>query len=72
MISHANIMGLCAGNTNIFDWLNLEEEQVWMAYLPLAHIMEFAAEAVAYFMGLTVAYGRIVIRLSLNGRSRYK
>jgi len=60
-ISHSNVVATVAGlndklPTFPLDFVNGGGE-TYLAYLPLAHIMEIAAEIVCYSLGMQVGYG---------------
>ncbi|XP_016902818.1 long chain acyl-CoA synthetase 8 isoform X1 [Cucumis melo] len=55
MISHGNIVATVAGVTTVIPKLNSDD--VYLAYLPLAHVLELAAEAVILSAGLAMGYG---------------
>jgi len=58
MISHGNVVATAAGLSDkmaSFDMMGTDE--TFLAYLPLAHIMEMAAELMCYFIGMKVGYG---------------
>ncbi len=59
MISHANVVATAAGLSDKMAGFNMmgSDQEVFLAYLPLAHIMEMAAELMCYFIGMQVGYG---------------
>ena len=59
LMSHANILAGVAGltETATSGKLTADSEIVYLAYLPLAHIMELALEHVMLCLGAAVAYG---------------
>mmetsp|Transcript_15380 Transcript_15380/g.38770 ORF Transcript_15380/g.38770 Transcript_15380/m.38770 type:complete len:685 (+) Transcript_15380:438-2492(+) len=62
MISHANVVSLIAGTMSkgsvlMNDITPLNKTDVYLAYLPLAHIMELAVEIALYYLGLSIGYG---------------
>ena len=59
LISHANILAGVAGltETAMSGKLTSDSEIVYLAYLPLAHIMELALEHVMLCLGAALAYG---------------
>ena len=54
MLSHANV---CAGMAGLKDAGKFTSSDVYLAYLPLAHIMELTAECVMFAIGCAVGYG---------------
>jgi len=57
MISHGNIVAGIAGFQEAGARSGIGEETVFMAYLPLAHIMEMIAEISTLAMGASMGYG---------------
>jgi len=58
MISHANVVATAAGLSDKMDTFDMNGGgEVYLAYLPLAHIMEMAAELMCYFIGMQIGYG---------------
>ncbi|XP_002972636.2 long chain acyl-CoA synthetase 9, chloroplastic [Selaginella moellendorffii] len=55
MISHANIVSTVAGVMTAVPELN--HNDVYIAYLPLAHILELAAEVTMLAVGASIGYG---------------
>lgn len=56
VISHGNIVAITAGVEHTMAGA-VNEDDVYLAYLPLAHIMEMAAEICFLAMGLSLGYG---------------
>ena len=54
MISHANVMSALWG---IQDRMNVTESDVYLGYLPLAHILELIAEHLHLMVGASIGYG---------------
>ncbi len=54
MISHSSV---CASMAGLKGAGKFTPEDVYLAYLPLAHIMEMAAECVMFAIGCSVGYG---------------
>ena len=54
VLSHANV---CAGMAGLKDAGKFTCKDVYLAYLPLAHIMELTAECVMFAIGCAVGYG---------------
>jgi len=54
VLSHANVLASMAGLVDAGDFTN---KDVYLAYLPLAHIMEMAAEMVMLAIGAGIGYG---------------
>lgn len=55
MISHSNIVATAAGVMTVIP--KLDKDDVYLAYLPLAHVLELAAETVILSAGLAMGYG---------------
>ncbi|XP_068601376.1 long-chain-fatty-acid--CoA ligase 3a isoform X2 [Brachionichthys hirsutus] len=54
MISHSNIM---AGNAGMAERIpNLREEDTYIGYLPLAHVLELSAELICLAHGCSIGY----------------
>lgn len=53
MVSHSQITACCAAGEIALD---LQETDVYLGYLPLAHIMELMAEFICVFMGVPICY----------------
>ena len=57
-ISHANVVATVAGLEDKMPTVGVTgEDDVYLAYMPLAHIMELAGELIAYSIGMQVGYG---------------
>ncbi|KAJ3029377.1 UNVERIFIED_CONTAM: long-chain fatty acid-CoA ligase [Siphonaria sp. JEL0065] len=60
MLTHANVVASVSGSVtwleNYTDPINGE---LYLGYLPLAHILEFAAEMAHLFMGTRIGYGSV-------------
>ena len=54
VLSHANV---CASMVGLKDAGRFTPNDVYLAYLPLAHIMELTAECVMFAIGCAVGYG---------------
>ncbi|KAI8139834.1 hypothetical protein BJV82DRAFT_625176 [Fennellomyces sp. T-0311] len=57
-ISHKNIVAALAGANKLLGHL-VNEKDSMMAYLPLAHILEFVVENVCIFWGVTLGYASV-------------
>ncbi|KAF3445286.1 hypothetical protein FNV43_RR14981 [Rhamnella rubrinervis] len=55
MITHGNIVATCAAVMTVIP--KLDNKDVYLAYLPLAHVFELAAESVVLAAGLPMGYG---------------
>ncbi|CAN6162522.1 unnamed protein product [Urochloa humidicola] len=55
MITHGNMVATTAAVMTIIP--NLGKDDVYLAYLPLAHVFELAAETVMLASGTTIGYG---------------
>ncbi|XP_057953262.1 long chain acyl-CoA synthetase 8 [Malania oleifera] len=54
MITHGNMVATITGVMNVLPKLN---NDVYLAYLPLAHVLELAAESVVFATGSAIGYG---------------
>ena len=54
MLSHKNV---CATMSGLKDAGDFSNKDVYLAYLPLAHIMEMAAETLMLALGASIGYG---------------
>jgi len=54
MLNHSNVCATMSGLKDAGDFTN---KDVYLAYLPLAHIMEMAAETVMLALGAAIGYG---------------
>ncbi|OWM76800.1 hypothetical protein CDL15_Pgr021192 [Punica granatum] len=55
MITHGNMVATAAGVITVIP--KLDSNDIYMAYLPLAHIFELAAESVMLTVGCAIGYG---------------
>lgn len=55
MLSHKNILSSAAAYSVISD--SLSEKDSYLAYLPLAHVLEMASEFFFMSMGMSIGYG---------------
>ncbi|KAI9246919.1 hypothetical protein BDA99DRAFT_609444 [Phascolomyces articulosus] len=58
VLTHGNIVAAIAGCCKMLQHL-VEANDTMMAYLPLAHVLEFLVENLCIFLGLTLGYGGI-------------
>ncbi|KAK7393771.1 hypothetical protein VNO78_22335 [Psophocarpus tetragonolobus] len=58
MITHGNIVATTAAVMTVIP--NLGSKDVYLAYLPLAHVFEMAAESVMLTVGCAIGYGSIL------------
>lgn len=58
VITHRNLIASVGA---VFELLghHLGKEDSYLAYLPLAHILEYIVELALYFVGMTIGYGRV-------------
>jgi long-subunit acyl-CoA synthetase (AMP-forming) len=56
-ISHGNIVAAVAGFGHVAGGAGIDFQDVFLAYLPLAHIMEMIAEISAMMLGCSLGYG---------------
>jgi long-chain acyl-CoA synthetase len=54
VLAHSNVLASMAG---LNDAADLSNQDVYLAYLPLAHIMEMAAECLMMALGAAIGYG---------------
>ncbi len=54
VISHANLIAAVAGGSNAIP--NINERDVYIAYLPLAHVLELMAESAILANGGCIGY----------------
>jgi len=57
MLSHSNLVAAAAGFYALSPEVGLDYESVYLAYLPLAHIMEMIAELTMIMLGGCLGYG---------------
>ncbi|KAJ3066947.1 long-chain fatty acid-CoA ligase [Podochytrium sp. JEL0797] len=58
MITHANVVATVSGVVNYVTPYR-EESDIYLAYLPLAHILEFVVEMTFLYMGIPLGYGSV-------------
>ncbi|KAL0075590.1 hypothetical protein J3Q64DRAFT_1774974 [Phycomyces blakesleeanus] len=58
VLSHKNVVAAVAGCCRMLQHLVEEGDRV-LAYLPLAHVLEFLVESLCIFFGVTLGYGSI-------------
>lgn len=58
MLTHGNVVAAIGGVCRLLQHL-LEPNDTMMAYLPLAHVLEFLVENLCIFLGVTLGYGSI-------------
>ena len=58
VIVHSNLMAVLGGVYSLLRH-QLKPDDTFLAFLPLAHILEYAAELVLLSVGMTFGYGRI-------------
>eukprot|EP01083_Nonionella_stella_P064268 167353_1 len=58
VITHRMVLAFCAG-FNVTGDAEMIETDVYLAYLPLAHILEYCAEQLVIQLGLTIGYGSV-------------
>ena len=58
MISHANVVTAIAATTQVIKH-KLDGNDSYLAYLPLAHILEFMIEQMCIFNGIALGYGGV-------------
>ncbi|RUP48038.1 hypothetical protein BC936DRAFT_145048 [Jimgerdemannia flammicorona] len=58
ILTHANLVAAISGVNRILEQYVTDEDCI-MAYLPLAHVLEFLVENVCIFWGITLGYGSV-------------
>lgn len=58
VISHANLIA-AVGAVYVLLGHHLKPSDAYLAYLPLAHILEFVVELALFFVGMPFGYGRV-------------
>ncbi|KAF7724465.1 long-chain fatty acid-CoA ligase [Apophysomyces ossiformis] len=56
VLKHSNLVGAIAGVDTLLGHV-IKDDDTIMAYLPLAHVLEFLVENVCLFWGVTLGYG---------------
>ncbi|KAI8610966.1 hypothetical protein BC830DRAFT_1172292, partial [Chytriomyces sp. MP71] len=60
MITHANVIAAISGANNYLQpYLSPKEQEVYLAYLPLAHILEFTVEMTLLYLNVQLGYGGV-------------
>ena len=59
-ITQGNVVASMAGMKGVLPVFNYEEE-IYIAYLPLAHVMELVCELLLVTMGIKLGYSRFVV-----------
>ncbi|KAI8089635.1 uncharacterized protein BX664DRAFT_297483 [Halteromyces radiatus] len=57
-LTHRNVVAAVAGTSCMLQHLVIPGDTM-MAYLPLAHVLEFLVQSVCIFLGITLGYGSI-------------
>ncbi|KAI9335869.1 hypothetical protein BD770DRAFT_401903 [Pilaira anomala] len=57
VLNHSNLVGAIAGVDTLLGHVITEGEDCIMAYLPLAHVLEFLVENLSIFWGIALGYG---------------
>jgi len=55
MISHSNVVGALSG---LLSGIGVTKDDVYLSFLPLAHVLAFIVECAALYFGATIGYGR--------------
>jgi len=58
IISHANLVA-SVGSVQTLLGHHLTKDDTFLAYLPLAHVLEFIVELILFFVGMPIGYGRV-------------
>lgn len=56
VVRHSQLLGVVAACKRLFGTFLADEGEMYLGYLPLAHILEMAAEMVFYGQGYTIGY----------------
>ncbi|KAJ3377022.1 long-chain fatty acid-CoA ligase [Entophlyctis sp. JEL0112] len=59
MLTHANVVATVAGAENFVKTYTDGSDDCYLAYLPLAHILEFVVEITWMYMGIAIGYGSV-------------
>jgi len=59
VLTHANIVAGVSGARHVIENSIHPESDIYLAYLPLAHILEFLVENLAIFSGIPIGYGTV-------------
>ncbi|KAJ3379459.1 long-chain fatty acid-CoA ligase [Entophlyctis sp. JEL0112] len=59
MLTHQNLMASVAGNAKFIEARLTGERETYLAFLPLAHILELATEFGHMFLGSRIGYGAV-------------
>ncbi|KAJ3384452.1 long-chain fatty acid-CoA ligase [Entophlyctis sp. JEL0112] len=59
MLTHQNIMSSVAGNAKFVESIFTAERKTFLAFLPLAHILELTTEFGHMFLGSRIGYGNV-------------
>lgn len=57
ILNHANLVGAIAGTDTLLGHIIQDGQDYMMAYLPLAHVLEFLVENLCLFWGVVLGYG---------------
>ncbi|RCI05423.1 long-chain fatty acid-CoA ligase, partial [Rhizopus stolonifer] len=57
ILNHSNLVGAIAGVDTLLGHIINDGEDYMMAYLPLAHVLEFLVENLCLFWGVVLGYG---------------
>lgn len=58
VISHSNLAATVGGIYKLLGH-RFKQDDTFLAYLPLAHILEYVVELALFFVGMTIGYGRV-------------
>lgn len=58
VIEHSNLTATVGGIYKILGH-HFKHEDTYLAYLPLAHILEYVVELALFWVGMTIGYGRV-------------
>ena len=57
-ITHANLVA-SVGSVYVLLGHHLTSDDAYLAYLPLAHVLEYIVETIMLYVGMTIGYGRV-------------
>ena len=58
VITHANLVA-SLGAVQVLVGHHWQEDDTYIAYLPLAHVLEFIVELIFFYVGMPIGYGRV-------------
>jgi long-chain acyl-CoA synthetase len=70
ILSHGNLIASIAGIRQLLSY-HLRFGDNYLAFLPLAHILEYIVEIICLYVGMTIGYGRIKTLTDMSVRNCY-